>query len=47
MALTEKQKKKMIEINKRRVDRIMKATDNGRVWWLYQQLTAPRAKQRS
>tara|TARA_R110000823_G_scaffold198953_2_gene330102 strand:- start:313 stop:456 length:144 start_codon:yes stop_codon:yes gene_type:complete len=47
MALTDKKKKQMIEINQRRVNRIMKATNNGRAWWIYQQLTAPRAKQGS
>ena len=47
MALTEKQKKQMIGLNKKRIQRIMSATNNGKAWWIYQQLTAPRAKQGS
>ena len=32
-------KKKMRKLNAKRRDRILKATGNGRCWWLYQMLT--------
>jgi hypothetical protein len=32
-------KAKMRKINDKRKERILKATDNGRCWWLYQMLT--------
>ena len=32
-------KKKMRKLNAKRKDRILKATNNGRCWWLYQILT--------
>ena len=39
MALNDKQRKKMRDINNKKKQRILKATDNGRCWWLYQMLT--------
>ena len=39
MALNNKQRKKMRELNNKKKQRILKATDNGRCWWLYQMLT--------
>jgi len=40
MALTDKQKVKMNKINLKRKEKILKATNNGRCWWVYQQLIA-------
>tara|TARA_R110002020_G_scaffold443866_2_gene655194 strand:+ start:1153 stop:1302 length:150 start_codon:yes stop_codon:yes gene_type:complete len=40
MALTDKQKKKMNLLNDKKKQRILKATNNGRCWWVYQQLIA-------
>tara|TARA_R100000781_G_scaffold63026_1_gene39987 strand:- start:185 stop:334 length:150 start_codon:yes stop_codon:yes gene_type:complete len=40
MALTEKQKKVMNKLNDKKKQRILKATNNGRCWWVYQQLIA-------
>ena len=40
MALSEKKKKQLIRLNNKRKQRILDATDNGRCWWVYQQLIA-------
>ena len=40
MALSEKKKEKLIRLNNKRKQRILDATDNGRCWWIYQQLIA-------
>ena len=40
MGLTDKQKVKMNKLNLKRKEKILKATNNGRCWWVYQQLIA-------
>ena len=40
MALSDKKKKQLIKLNNKRKQGILKATDNGRCWWIYQQLIA-------
>jgi hypothetical protein len=35
----EVRKERMRKLNNKRKDRILKATGNGRCWWLYQMLT--------
>ena len=39
MISLEEKKRKMNAINEKRKERILKATGNGRCWWLYQMLT--------
>lgn len=39
MALTDKQKKLMRINHHRKKEKILRATNNGQCWWLYQQLT--------
>lgn len=38
--LSNKQKEATLRLFNKRKQRILDATDNGRCWWLYQQLTA-------
>tara|TARA_R100001594_G_scaffold90000_1_gene124499 strand:- start:301 stop:453 length:153 start_codon:yes stop_codon:yes gene_type:complete len=40
MALTEAEKKASLKLFNKRKQKILDATDNGRCWWLYQQLTS-------
>ena len=40
MALNKEKKKQLISLNNKRKQRILDATDNGRCWWIYQQLVA-------
>ena len=40
MPLTKAQKEANLRLFKKRRQKILEATDNGRCWWLYQQLTS-------
>ena len=40
MPLTKAQKEANLRLFNKRRQKILKATDNGRCWWLYQQLTS-------
>ena len=40
MALTEAEKKASLKLFNKRKQKILDATDNGRCWWIYQQLVA-------
>jgi len=40
MALSDKKKKIINKFNNKRKQRILDATNNGRCWWVYQQLIA-------
>ena len=40
MALSDKKKRQLKKLNNKRKQRILDATNNGRCWWVYQQLIA-------